>query len=209
MHFNCITLSLAAAAFVQAGIQFDSDEIPRQCNAVCRPIFSLTQACKVNDNLVNNLTKDQLEAQCVCTNNSINVAQYAALCASCTEQNIEDVGDVGDLDDGSSLEKRLLQSKEVQKNTPDINDIMRTCGFASTLYVATASYASTTPSVSAARLSNSAHLTTTITPGSSASYSSRNNNNNNGGSSNATPTNGNQATQTPNAAGIRKNKLIY
>ncbi|GJC99247.1 Cap22 protein [Colletotrichum higginsianum IMI 349063] len=193
MHFNRVALSLAAAAFVQADLQLDNDDIPTQCNAVCRPIFSLGQACEVNDDLINNdLTEDRLEAQCVCTNNSINVAQYAALCASCMDQNVQDRDDLD-----------------------DINDILRTCGFASTSYVATASYASTTPSVSAVRPTNSAQLTTTITPGSGAgsgasptqssgSGSGSGNNNNNGGGSSATPTNGNnnQATQTPNAAGV-------
>ncbi|KAK1967813.1 hypothetical protein LY78DRAFT_544195, partial [Colletotrichum sublineola] len=141
MHFNRVALSLAAAAaYVQADLQLDNDDIPTQCGAVCRPIYDLGQACEVNDDLINNdLTEDRLEAQCFCTNNSINVSQYAALCASCMEQNIRDRDDLD-----------------------DINDILRTCGFASTTYVATASYASTTPSVSAVRPTNSAQLTTTI-----------------------------------------------
>ncbi|KAJ3946030.1 uncharacterized protein N0V96_004382 [Colletotrichum fioriniae] len=143
MHFNRVALSLAAVAFVKADLQLDNDDIPTQCQAVCRPIYDLGQACEVNDDLVNDdLTEDRLEAQCVCTNNSINVSQYAALCASCMDQNVRDRDDLD-----------------------DINDILRTCGFASTSYASTASYASTTPSVSAARPTASAQLTTTITPG--------------------------------------------
>ncbi|KAK2008062.1 hypothetical protein LZ32DRAFT_567341 [Colletotrichum eremochloae] len=189
MHFNRVALSLAAAAaYVQADLQLDNDDIPTQCGAVCRPIYDLGQACEVNDDLINNdLTEDRLEAQCFCTNNSINVSQYAALCASCMEQNIRDRDDLD-----------------------DINDILRTCGFASTTYVATASYASTTPSVSAVRPTNSAQLTTTIAPGSGVGggasptqSSGSGSGSNNGGSGNGSPTNGNsQPTQTPNAAGV-------
>ncbi|GKT63156.1 CAP22 protein [Colletotrichum tofieldiae] len=193
MHFNRVALSLAAAAFVKADLQLDNDDIPTQCGAVCRPIYDLGQACEVNDDLINNdLTEDRLEAQCVCTNNSINVSQYAALCASCMDQNVRDRDDL-----------------DVTDNVLDINDILRTCGFASTSYAATASYASTTPSVSAARPTNSAQLTTTITPGSGAgsgaspTQSSGSGSGNNNGGGNATPTNANgQATQTPNAAGV-------
>ncbi|GKT89323.1 CAP22 protein [Colletotrichum tofieldiae] len=187
MHFNRVALSLAAAAFVKADLQLDNDDIPTQCGAVCRPIYDLGQACEVNDDLINNdLTEDRLEAQCVCTNNSINVSQYAALCASCMDQNVRDRDDL-----------------DVTDNVLDINDILRTCGFASTSYAATASYASTTPSVSAARPTNSAQLTTTITPGSGAgsgaspTQSSGSGSGNNNGGGNATPTNANgQATQT-------------
>ncbi|EFQ31345.1 hypothetical protein CGRA01v4_10656 [Colletotrichum graminicola] len=187
MHFTRLALSLAAAAaYVQADLQLDNDDIPAQCGAVCRPIYDLGQACEVDDDLVrDDLTEDRLEAQCFCTNNSINVSQYAALCASCMEQNVRDRDDLD-----------------------DINDILRTCGFASTSYAATASYASTTPSVSAVRPTNSAQLTTTIAPGSGvgggasptqSSGSGSGSGNNNGGS----PTNGNsQPTQTPNAAGV-------
>ncbi|KAK1586097.1 uncharacterized protein LY79DRAFT_670541 [Colletotrichum navitas] len=189
MHFNRLALSLAAAAAcVQADLQLDNDDIPAQCGAVCRPVYDLGRACEVDDDLIrDDLTEDRLEAQCFCTNTSINVSQYAALCASCMEQNTRDRDDLD-----------------------DISDILRTCGFASTSYAATASYASTTPSVSAARPTNSAQLTTTIGPGSgvgggasptqsSGSGSGSGSGNNNGGS----PTSGNsQPTQTPNAAGV-------
>ncbi|KAK2061095.1 hypothetical protein LY76DRAFT_539599, partial [Colletotrichum caudatum] len=141
MHFNRLALSLAAAAAcVRADLQLDSDDIPAQCGAVCRPIHDLGQACEVNDDVVrDDVAEDRLEAQCFCTNGSINVSQYAALCASCMEQNTRDRDDLD-----------------------DINDILRTCGFASTSYAATASYASTTPSVSAVRPTDPAQLTTTI-----------------------------------------------
>ncbi|OHE96268.1 hypothetical protein CORC01_08486 [Colletotrichum orchidophilum] len=178
MHFTGVALSLAAAAFVKADLRLDNDDIPSQCQAVCRPIYDLGRACEVDDDRINDdLTEGRLEAQCVCTNNSINVSQYAALCASCMDQNVRDRDDLD-----------------------DINDILRTCGFASTSYASTASYASSTPSVSAARPTNSAQLTTTITPGSGGGGATSptqtpasGSGNNNGGSS---------STPAPNAAGL-------
>lgn len=95
MYFNRVALSLAAVAFVKADLQLDNDDIPTQCQAVCSPIYQLGQACEVNDDLINNdLTEDRLEAQCVCTNNSFNVSQYAGLCASCMDQNVQDRDDL-------------------------------------------------------------------------------------------------------------------
>ncbi|KAF9873862.1 hypothetical protein CkaCkLH20_08596 [Colletotrichum karsti] len=187
MHFSHIALTLAAAAFVKADLQLDDDDIPTQCNAVCRPIYELGRACEVDDDQVrDDLTEDRLEAQCVCTNSSINVSQYAALCASCMDQNVRDRDDLD-----------------------DINDILRTCGFASTSYASTASYASQTPAITATRPTASAQLTTTITPGAaggaSPTQSGGSSNNNNGGSNNNSPSTaaGNSnPTQTPNAAGV-------
>ncbi|TDZ26828.1 Protein CAP22 [Colletotrichum sidae] len=196
MQFSQLALSLAAVAFVQADLQLDSEDIPTQCTAVCNPIYELGRACEVNDDQIrDDITEDRLEIQCVCTNSSINVSQYAALCASCMDQNTRDRDDLD-----------------------DINDILRTCGFASTSYAATASYASSTPSVSAVRPTASSQLTTTITPGAGVTSptQSSGSNSNNGGSgngnsgSNATPTTaGSQATQTPNAAGFVSPKGVY
>ncbi|KAF4843354.1 Protein CAP22 [Colletotrichum siamense] len=184
MHFSHVALSLVAAAFVQADLQLDSDDIPSQCRAVCNPIYELGRTCEVDDDQVtDDLTEDRLEAQCVCTNSSINVSSYAALCASCMDQNVTDRDDLD-----------------------DINDILRTCGFASTTYTSTASYASTTPSVTATRPTASSQLTTTITPGAGGgSGSSPTSSGSGSGNSNSSPTTtggSSSATQTPNAAGV-------
>ncbi|KAF4825728.1 Protein CAP22 [Colletotrichum siamense] len=186
MHFSHVALSLVAAAFVQADLQLDSDDIPSQCRAVCNPIYELGRTCEVDDDQVtDDLTEDRLEAQCVCTNSSINVSSYAALCASCMDQNVTDRDDLD-----------------------DINDILRTCGFASTTYTSTASYASTTPSVTATRPTASSQLTTTITPGAAGGSGSSPTSSGSGsgsGNSNSSPTTtggSSSATQTPNAAGV-------
>lgn len=90
MHFNNIALVLTSigAAVVQADLDFDSDDIPSQCTTICKPIRDLTKACDVDDDVIrDDRTEDLLEAQCVCTNNSFDVANIASLCAACVVQN--------------------------------------------------------------------------------------------------------------------------
>ncbi|KAF6822234.1 CAP22 protein [Colletotrichum plurivorum] len=189
MQFRHLALPLAAAVFVNADLKLDDDDIPTQCNAVCRPVLDLGRACEVDDDVIrDDRTEDLLEAQCVCTNSSFNISQYAPLCASCMDQNVRDRDDL----DG-------------------INDILRTCGFASTSYASTASYASSTPSVSAARPTATSQLTTTITPGAGvgasptqSSGSGSGNNNNNGGS----PTTAAAGATPTNAAGVVSPKAL-
>ncbi|WYZ36166.1 hypothetical protein EsH8_XI_000049 [Colletotrichum jinshuiense] len=183
MRFNNVALSLAAVAYVKANVQLFPNEIPIQCLAVCNPIFQLGRICEGERTVISNgPTEDRLEAQCVCTNTSFDVSKYAGLCASCMSQNV---------DHPDYLE--------------DINDILWTCGFPSTSYVPTASYASFTPSVQATPLTNSAQLTTTIDPraGGGASPTQSSSSGNNGGTSSGNPTTASsQATQTPNGAGV-------
>lgn len=91
MHFNNIALVLSsiAAAVVRADLELDSDDIPSQCTDICKPIRDLTKACDVDDDLVrNDRTEHLLEAQCICTNNSFDVANIASLCAACMVQNV-------------------------------------------------------------------------------------------------------------------------
>ncbi|KAF6804654.1 CAP22 protein [Colletotrichum musicola] len=189
MQFRHLAPPLAAAVFVNADLKLDDDDIPTQCNAVCRPVLDLGRACEVDDDVIrDDRTEDLLEAQCVCTNSSFNISQYAPLCASCMDQNVRDRDDLD-----------------------DINDILRTCGFASTTYASTASYASSTPSVSAARPTATSQLTTTITPGagvgasptqSSGSGSENNNNNNNNNNNGGSPTTAAAGATPTNAAGV-------
>ncbi|OBR02073.1 Cap22 protein [Colletotrichum higginsianum IMI 349063] len=190
MRFNNVALSLAAVAYVKANVQLFADEIPIQCLAVCNPIFQLGRICEGERTVISNgPTEDRLEAQCVCTNTSFDVSKYAGLCASCMSQNVEDRDDL----------------EVADQNDKDINDILWTCGFPSTSYVPTASYASFTPSVQATPLTNSAQLTTTIDPraGGGASPTQSSASGNNGGTSSGNPTTASsQATQTPNGAGV-------
>lgn len=87
---------LATAAVVRADMELDSDDIPRACADICSPIRQLTRTCDVDDDHVpSDRTEDLLEAQCICTNDSFDVASIAALCASCIEQNARP----GDRDD--------------------------------------------------------------------------------------------------------------
>lgn len=96
-------LSLAPLA-ARADLQVEAGDISTTCTSVCRPIRELSQTCDVDDDRVNNSDQieAQLELQCICTNDSFDVARLTALCASCMQQNPEtdDDGDDDDDNDG-------------------------------------------------------------------------------------------------------------
>lgn len=95
MQFRHLALPIAAAILVKADLKLDDDDIPTQCQAVCRPVLDLGRACEVDDDVIrDDRTEDLLEAQCVCTNSSFNISQYAPLCASCMDQNVRDRDDL-------------------------------------------------------------------------------------------------------------------
>ncbi|KAM0285793.1 hypothetical protein ACHAQH_001255 [Verticillium albo-atrum] len=199
MYFNRFALaaaSMATFALVNADLELDRDDYPTQCQNVCDPIARLGQLCTFDDDdRIDDRTEDQLEAQCFCTNNSFNVAQVAAQCAACMQEANRDRDD-----------------------NEDINDIMFTCGFASTSYDANAISTATGISVQATALTASSQLTTSLTAGATPTISntqttntgtsnndnnddnnddnSNSNNNNNNGNSNSDS----QNTDEPSAA---------
>jgi hypothetical protein len=85
--------------------EIDND-VPNQCRDVCRPVADLSSRCEVdlNDRDVGpgqseDRWEDLLEAQCVCTNDSFDVARISGLCASCIQQNMRNDDDDDDDDD--------------------------------------------------------------------------------------------------------------
>lgn len=99
MYFPTIAVILAGISpiLVSADFDIDRDDIPSACSAICRPLIELTQTCDVRDDQIDNdRTEDLLEAQCVCTNDSFDVANFTALCASCMDQNISGTEDWDD-----------------------------------------------------------------------------------------------------------------
>lgn len=102
MHstFVYTLLSLAPLA-ARADLQIDTDDISQACSAVCRPSQELSQTCEVNDDLISDdRTENLLELQCFCLNDSFDVANLTALCASCMQQNpVTDNDDDDDDDD--------------------------------------------------------------------------------------------------------------
>ncbi|KAM0330879.1 hypothetical protein ACHAQA_003835 [Verticillium albo-atrum] len=193
MYFNRFALaaaSMATFALVNADLELDRDDYPTQCQNVCDPVARLGQLCDAvdDDDRLDDRVEDQLQVQCFCTNNSFNVAQVAAQCAAC-----------------------MHEANRDRDDNEDIDDIMFTCGFASTTYNAGAISTATGISAQATALTASNQLTTTIAAGSSPTNSgttqatntgtssnddnSSNNNNNNGNSNSDS-----QSTDEPSAA---------
>ena len=79
------------------------EDVPQACSAICEPIVTLSNICDVDpnekedgkrlrlrapeeDDAMERL-EEEIEATCICTNNSFKVSQILALCASCISQN--------------------------------------------------------------------------------------------------------------------------
>lgn len=100
MH-SAAFLSAILLAAVKADLQLDSEDISQNCTSICRPVLELSRTCDVDDDAVpDDLTEDRLQLQCLCTNNSFDVARFAGLCQSCMQQNtVVDNDDDNDADD--------------------------------------------------------------------------------------------------------------
>ncbi|KAF5569324.1 hypothetical protein FPHYL_2139 [Fusarium phyllophilum] len=155
MYTSTIALAIAPLLYLaRADISLDRDDIPRECDTVCDPIIQLTKTCDTDLRGDRDREEDRLEAQCVCTNDSFNVSRVAALCAGCIHQNAQNNRDNDDDDD------------DIRDDTEEIDDIMYTCGFSSTTYVASAASAAVSGvSVDATRPTDASQLTTTIVGG--------------------------------------------
>jgi hypothetical protein len=202
MYTSTIALAIAPLLLLaRADVSLDRDDIPRACDTICNPIVDLTRACDTDLRGDRDREEDRLEAQCVCTNDSFNVARVAALCADCIHQNAPRDNDDDDDDDDDDR----------RDDTKDIDDILYTCGFASTTYVASAASAAVSGvTVDATRPTDASQLTTTIIAGAtgtrgssdpsntgSSGGSGSNNDNNDDSSSN---NNNNDASATNDAA---------
>lgn len=100
MYTSTIALAIAPLLLLaRADVSLDRDDIPRECDTICNPIVDLTRACDTDLRGDRDRDEDRLEAQCVCTNDSFNVARVAALCADCIHQNAPRDRDDDDDDD--------------------------------------------------------------------------------------------------------------
>ncbi|KAF4976489.1 hypothetical protein FZEAL_6855 [Fusarium zealandicum] len=156
MYAKSIILAIAPLLFLaSADTSLSGDDIPRACTDICRPIVDLSRACDTDLPGEQDRTEDRLEAQCVCTNKSFNVARIAGLCADCIRQNPVMDNDDDDDDDGGRPDRR--------DDLEDIRDLMFTCGFPAATYVpSSASAIVNTISVDAVRPTDANQLTTTI-----------------------------------------------
>jgi hypothetical protein len=87
--YSTKTLALAIAPLllaVSANVDFDLDDVPNSCKAICRPVAQLSSQCDVDLRSDNDRDENLLQAQCVCTNTSFDVGKIAGLCADCMHQ---------------------------------------------------------------------------------------------------------------------------
>lgn len=146
---NPITL-FAIFAFpiaVHAGLQLDYADVPAACVSTCRPVAEISGICDVDADFDDNNeeVEDLMKLQCICTNQSFDVAGATALCASCIDQ-------------------KALASDRAD-NMDDISEIMARCGFQNMTWtpeVVETAPAIANATVSASRLTASAQLTTTV-----------------------------------------------
>ncbi|CAF3526897.1 unnamed protein product [Fusarium graminearum] len=125
MRVTILLAGLAAIIPFSMAEELDADDVPSTCRTICQPIVDLSNACDIDPK--ENKTKDKrgdfllvarskaeeaIEANCICTNKSFDVASVMALCESCMVQNSDD-------------------AKDVQK-------MMKQCDFTSTSYVSAA-----------------------------------------------------------------------
>lgn len=92
MQAKIVALS-AIAAVVNADLRLNTNDIPSDCTAICRPIRDLGNICTVNfipgqTNNNSDQLQDELDAQCVCTNSSFDVKNLAAQCSSCMNEKV-------------------------------------------------------------------------------------------------------------------------
>ncbi|KAM0237461.1 hypothetical protein ACHAP5_009012 [Fusarium lateritium] len=155
MYTSTIALAIAPLLYLaRADVSLDRDDIPRECDTICDPIVQLSRTCDTDLRGDRDREEDRLEVQCVCTNDSFNVGRIAALCADCIHQNAPQDRDDDDDDD------------DIRDETENIDDILFTCGFSSTTYVASAASAAVSGvSVDASRPTDASQLTTTIAGG--------------------------------------------
>lgn len=102
MHSTTILLA-AIVAVIPATLaeELRADDVPSACMTICQPIVDLTTTCDIDPNEADTDndkrrklrlresedSKEAVEANCICTNKSFDVAAVMALCASCMAQN--------------------------------------------------------------------------------------------------------------------------
>jgi hypothetical protein len=108
-HFNIPTkaknnmrsigaLALAVAPLLlvaRADVELDGDDVPRECQSICRPLVELSRRCDASDRFDNDdraedeyeKHEDHLRAQCFCSNDSFDVGMITAFCGDCIRQN--------------------------------------------------------------------------------------------------------------------------
>ncbi|WYZ37224.1 hypothetical protein EsH8_II_000730 [Colletotrichum jinshuiense] len=147
MYAKTVALTLAAAAVVSADLRLNTNDVPSDCTAICRPVRDLGNICTINFNVGqgnnnSDQTQDELDAQCVCTNNSFDLKVLAGQCNACMIEKVP---------------------TDQQRSLEGISSIMSVCNLPSASGYSTASTSlAQTVIVLATRLTASSQLTTTF-----------------------------------------------
>ncbi|KAK1704007.1 hypothetical protein BDP67DRAFT_419113 [Colletotrichum lupini] len=147
MHAKAVALSLAAAAVVHADLRLNTNDIPQDCTAICRPVRDLGNICTVNfvpgqGNNNSDQLQDELDSQCVCTNNSFDLKNLAGQCNACMIEKVP---------------------SDQQRSLEGIQSIMNVCQLPSASgYASSSTSLANTVIVLATRLTASSQLTTTF-----------------------------------------------
>ncbi|KAH7145403.1 hypothetical protein B0J13DRAFT_665723, partial [Dactylonectria estremocensis] len=166
MHLIVFLATLTTVVPVSIAEELRADDVPSACITICQPIVDLTNICDVdpNEEDSNNDKRSQLrlrennesdeeaiEANCICTNTSFDVAAVMGLCASCMAQNSED------------------------SEVLDVDNIMSQCSFSSTSYLPAATTIVTGIEVQATKPATTGISASTSTSSASSSTESAGN----------------------------------
>lgn len=160
-------LLLALPALVLSDYQLAEGDVPRPCNSICEPVVNLTSTCDAGGNSsVSSRDKELLEKQCICLNDSFDVANRTALCASCIGQQANGTAGGGNstVGGGGGGNSTVGGNSTSGNSTEDINSIMSACGFPSHTW-ATNMTTATSANVTATPPTGTGALTTTISTG--------------------------------------------
>lgn len=101
MQSIILLATLAALIPAALGEELSAADVPAACMTICQPIVDLTNTCDIDPQEMDrdqdkrrNLrlrqadeSDEAIEADCICTNKSFDVAGVMGLCASCIAQN--------------------------------------------------------------------------------------------------------------------------
>lgn len=101
MHSTILLATLAAVIPAALAEELRAADVPSACTTICQPIVDLTNTCDIDPNEADTdndkrrklrlreteESDEAIEANCICTNKSFDVAGVMGLCASCISQN--------------------------------------------------------------------------------------------------------------------------
>ncbi|KAH7146168.1 hypothetical protein EDB81DRAFT_934062 [Dactylonectria macrodidyma] len=152
-------LTVVIPAFMAEELR--ADDVPSACSTICQPIVDLTNICDIDPNEEDSdndkrrklrlreydeSDEEAIEANCICSNTSFDVAAVMALCASCMAQN--------------------------SQHSEDVDKIMSQCSFSSTSYLPAATTIVTDIEVQATKSATTGISASTSTGSASSSTES-------------------------------------